>query len=258
VGAPGNKTTGEGAGCGYVYSGTNGSILLKLYGERAGDAFGSAVAGYKDKAHAFLIVGAPAAGPKKNGRVYVYSGLTDKPSFAIEADETGTGLGLMFLSVVGDLNGDKTPDVYATDFTNNARGTATGRIYVHSTSDGRRLLTLTGQTEGEGFGIGPGDAGDVNKDGYDDLVVGAWRYSVAASSGGRVYLFSGKDGSLMGTITCRIPGDTFGFDATGIGDVDGDGVIDFLLTSAWSGVNGYRSGRAFIISGKSVWGDIAK
>jgi hypothetical protein len=44
-------------------------------------------------------------------------------------------------------------------------------------------------------------------------------------------------------------GETFAFDATGMGDVDGDGNIDFLLTSAWSAVNGTRSGRVFILSG---------
>ena len=35
-----------------------------------------------------------------------------------------------------------------------------------------------------------------------------------------------------------------------LGDVDGDGAIDFLVTSAWSGVNGFQSGRVFVISGK--------
>jgi len=34
-----------------------------------------------------------------------------------------------------------------------------------------------------------------------------------------------------------------------VGDVDGDGVTDYLVTSAWSGVNGLRSGRTFIVSG---------
>ena len=65
-----------------------------------------------------------------------------------------------------------------------------------------------------------------------------------------MYLYSGKDGSLMHTYTGKVPGETFGFDATGMGDVDGDGVIDFLVTSAWSAINGTRSGRTFILSGK--------
>ena len=33
-----------------------------------------------------------------------------------------------------------------------------------------------------------------------------------------------------------------------MGDVDGDGTIDFLITSAWSGVHGFHSGRMFIVS----------
>jgi FG-GAP repeat/Tetratricopeptide repeat len=251
VGAPNNNAAGQGAGRVYVYSGKDGSVLLTLDGERAGDAYGSSVAGYKDKRYAFVIVGAPNAGARNGGRVYVYTGLTNKPTFTIEADETGAQLGAMFLSVVGDVNRDKVPDIYASDFSNNAKGNSTGRIYVVSGVDGRRLLTLTGESANDGFGIGPADAGDVNHDGYDDLIVGAWQHSSAAASGGKVYLYSGKDGSLMRAFTCRIPGDTFGFDATQIGDVDGDGAIDFLLTSAWSGINGFQSGRVFIISGKN-------
>ena len=68
----------------------------------------------------------------------------------------------MFVSVPGDVNGDGVPDVYASDYTNAAKGASTGRIYVHSGRDGRRLLTLTGEGAGEGFGIGPGAAGDVD------------------------------------------------------------------------------------------------
>jgi hypothetical protein len=50
------------------------------------------------------------------------------------------------------------------------------------------------------------------------------------------------------TYAGQVSGETFGFDATGMGDVNGDGVIDFLLTSAWSAINGARSGRMFIVS----------
>jgi hypothetical protein len=85
-------------------------------------------------------------------------------------------------------------------------------------------------------------------DGYADLIVGAWQYSGAAIGGGRTYLYSGKNGSLLKTFTCRIPGDTFGFDAVTMGDIDGTGGTDFLITSGWSGVRGFHSGRVFIIS----------
>ncbi len=248
VGAPANGAHGKNAGRAYVYSGKDGRLLMTLNGARAGDAFGSAVAGSTRSNQSFLIVGAPGAGAKHAGRTYVYKGLSATPAFVIEADETGKALGAMFLSAIGDINHDGVPDIYTSDFSNAAKGPSTGRVYVHSGADGRRLLTLTGDTAGEGFGIGPATAGDVDGDGFDDLIVGAWQYGEAAVSGGRAYLYSGKDGHLLKTYTCRIPGDTFGFDAVGMGDIDGDGTIDFLITSAWSGIHGFHSGRMFVIS----------
>ncbi len=248
VGAPGNSAGGASAGRAYVYSGKDGHLLLTLTGERAGDGFGSTVGGSTDRRNRFLIVGAPKAGPNHTGRTYVYNTLSARPQFVIDADETGSALGNMFVSVVGDLDGDGVPDIYASDFGNTAKGPATGRIYIRSGKDGHPLLTLTGETPGEGFGIGRADAGDVDHDGHADLIIGAWQYSGAAVSGGRATLYSGKDGHLLKTYTCRVPGDTFGFDAVGIGDVDGDGVTDLLLTSAWSGIHGYHSGRMFILS----------
>jgi len=248
VGAPANKAGGEGAGRAYVYSGKDGHVLLTLTGEHAGDQFGSAVTGYADAKHTFLVVGAPTAGARKTGRIYVYDRLTDKPKFTFDSDSTGNLLGYMFLSVPGDVDGDGVPDIYASDWSNAAKGPATGRVYVHSGRTGKALLILTGETAGEGFGTTHATAGDVNHDGHADLIVGSWQYAGAAISGGRAYLYSGKDGKLLHTYTSRIPGDTFGFDAVGIGDVDGDGVTDLLITSAWSGVHGFHSGRLFVIS----------
>lgn len=241
VGAPGNN---ENTGSAYVYSGRDGRLLLKLTGERAGDSFGSAVAGFSSKDATLLMVGAPSAGVKRTGRAYVYGALTTKPKFVIEPEGTGQALGGMFLSIPGDVDGDGFPDVFASDWPDRANG----RVYVHSGKDGHRLFSWAGQTPGEGFGTSASNAGDVDGDGRADLIVGAWQYSVEAGSGGRVYLYSGKNGGLVKTFTCRIPGDTFGFDAVGIGDVDGDGTVDLLITSAWSGIHGFHSGRVFVIS----------
>ncbi len=248
VGAPTNAAGGKDAGRAYLYSGKDGRKLATWTGEREGDSFGSTVAGYTRGKVTFLMVGAPAAGPKKTGRVYVYDGLSEKPRYVLESDATGAAFGYMFMSVPGDLDGDGVPDLYATDFANSARGRSTGRAYAFSGKTGKSLLTLTGETAGEGFGIGPGPAGDVDGDGRPDLVIGAWQYAGAAVSGGRTYLYSGRDGRLLKTYTCRVPGDTFGFDAVGMGDTDGDGTVDLLITSAWSGIKGNHSGRILLIS----------
>jgi predicted negative regulator of RcsB-dependent stress response len=245
VGAASSNAGGQRAGRAYVVSGKDGSVLATFDGQQAGDAFGSIVAGDKNGRGTPMLVGAPGGGPNDRGAITVVRGLTTRPTVLVAADSTGGALGAMFTSLVGD----RVPDVFASDFANSAKGPTTGRGYVVSGSDGSRLHTFTGENAGDGFGIGAPAVGDVNRDGFADLVVGAWQYSAAAASGGRIYLYSGKDGSVLRTITGRVPGETLGFDATGVGDIDGDGKLDLLVTSSWSNVNGFRAGRMYIVAG---------
>jgi hypothetical protein len=139
-------------------------------------------------------------------------------------------------------------DIYASDWSNAAHGLSTGRIYVHSGRTGGRLLVLTGENAGDGFGTSVSVSGDVDGDGRADLIVGAWQYGGAAVSGGRAYLYSGRDGRLLRHFTDRVPGDTLGFDAVGLGDIAGDGGAVLLLSAAWSAVHGHHSGRVFAVS----------
>jgi hypothetical protein len=260
VGAPLNDAAGEDAGRAYVFSGADGSPLLTLTGEEPGDRFGATSGGGMREGRMTLVVGAPGAGEGDRGRVYVHRELDERPSFVIDSDPEGVQLGGMFVSAVGDVDGDGVTDVYASDWPGNGADglQGAGRIYVHSGASGRRIHTLTGEAAGDGFGIGVADAGDVDGDGHADLVIGAWQHHEAAPSGGKVYVYSGADGSLLRTLTGKVMGETLGFDATGVGDVDGDGILDLLLTSAWSAVSGAHSGRMFIVAGAPAGGGGAR
>ncbi len=254
VGEMAGKGTVDQCGRVVVFSGKSAQALFELSGERAGDGFGNAAAAQKIADQEFLLaIGAQNAGPANRGRVYVYEIIRSKPNlrFTIEGDANSVNLGQMFLSFPGDVDRDGVPDVFASDFSDNTRAPGGGKVVIHSGADGKPLLSLFGSVPGEGLGTSPSDAGDVDGDGVGDLIVGAWQNPDRAPFGGKLYLFSlGKSGKLLRTITCKQAGDTLGFDACGIDDVDGDGKVDFLATSAWSHSPAPRTGRVFIIAGE--------
>jgi len=239
------------AGAVTVHAGRGGGVLLRLRGERAGDLFGSGLDSAPSSEGRLLAVGAMDAGPGRRGRVSVFriDAKAATPAFSFEPAESGADLGQYFVAFAGDFDGDGVPDVLASDFADRAGGANTGRVLVRSGRDGRGLLDLPGRRPGEGFGTSRGVCGDVDGDGRADAIVGAWQNGDGAPSGGRCYLVGGKDGGVLATWTSRMDQDTLGFDAVGLGDVDGDGGTDFLLTAAWSEVHGPRTGRLWVVAG---------
>ncbi len=230
----------------YAYSGKDARLLFTIAGESKSDKFGSAVSA--DIASRTLVVGAQDAGENQRGAVYCYKydSKGARLAFKVDARENCADLGQMFLSFPGDLDRDGAIDVFAVDFT---ASSSLGNIFVFSSKDGRIIHDIKGTQTGEMLGTSVSDAGDADGDGVGDLIVGAWQNREAAVSGGKVYLFSGANGKPVKSWTCKQGGDTFGFDAQGIGDVDCDGKVDFLLTSAWSPVKGVKSGRVYIFAG---------
>lgn len=150
VGAMKADAKGRDSGRVYVYSGKDGEPLFQIDGQSAGDQFGSSIDATHSGGHRLLVVGAMK--DDGVGRCSVYRCEADgaEPAFTIEPDATAKNLGQYFVTILGDVDGDEVPDVYASDWNNAAGGQNTGRVYVHSGRSGERILTLTGTRPGEG------------------------------------------------------------------------------------------------------------
>lgn len=104
------------------------------------------------------------------------------------------------------------------------------------------LFSAFGEQSGDGFGWAAEDLGDINGDGASDFIVSAPFFVLDGQVVGRVYVYSGADGALLAVHTGQGPSERLGFGASLAGDLDGDGVNDYIAGSllrvvAWSGAD---------------------
>jgi hypothetical protein len=171
---------------------------------------------------------------------------------AREKQEKWQFFGQFFASGAGDYNADGVPDAYVGDYSATVNGVAgTGNAFVFSGADGSRLLTFNGPNAGAG--VGPGRAfADIDGDGFGDLVVAAWTLSAPANAAGGVVVLSGRGGNhprpiqkFVGTIA----NDNLGVDALPVGDMNGDGLVDFMATAVGNNFAGTDVGHVYIVTG---------
>jgi hypothetical protein len=253
VGAPYNDGGGMSAGRAYVYSGQTGGLLYTFTGEASYDNCGHSVSGAGDvtnDGYDDLIVGSPGydAGGADHGRAYVYTGQLGFLYRTFTGESAGDRLGSS-VSGAGDMNHDGYHDVIIGAPYNDQGGDNAGRSYVHSGQTGAFLFIFAGGWTNCYFGYSVSGVGDLNDDGFDDVIVGAPGYDWPVAGAGRAYVYSGQTGSVLASFFGDAASDNLGCSVSGAGDVNNDGHKDLIVGVFLSDETGTDAGRADIYSG---------
>jgi hypothetical protein len=258
VGAPGSNLGNTNAGAVFVFYGgprglspTPGTTLL---GKTFDGLFGSALAavgdvngdGYQD-----LLVGAyeGVADPDAAGAAYLFyggpTGLRPAPALVLRGRGGGDQFGSA-LAALGDLDGDGLPDFAVGARKSDEAGEDAGAVYVYRGRRGGPLpepaTVLRGPGSGALFGAALAGAGDLDGDGFPDLLVGA--FGAGRAREGKVFLYRGGPGGIGDRpaleLAGRAPREHFGRALAGGGDLDGDGRPDLVVGS--EGARGKHAG----------------
>ena len=240
-----------------VYSGVDGSVLHEWLSHEFYSNFGGAVAGVGDiNGDGFddLLVGATAAdigGVHNLGAVYLYSGADGSELRRWDSEAVYTQFGKR-IAAAGDVNADGVPDIIISAV-NSEQGSVAlgGSIFVYSGADGSQLHRWDGENHYDHLGTAIAGAGDINGDGHDDILSGAYAInSGGLNDSGAAFVYSGADGSVLLHFEGTGSQQQFGSSIAGVGDVNQDGVPDILIGAPQSGEQGTsHMGAAMLYSG---------
>jgi hypothetical protein len=269
-------------------NGTNGFQLSGTLGDElgasvsAGDINGD---GFDD-----LIVGASysaAGGVAQGGAVYVVfgqrsgfaadlsvSGLNGANGFRIDSESAQAQIGFA-VSAAGDVNADGFGDLIIGARRAGPAGAYSGASYVVfgvssfaadldlSALTGANGFQINGKATGDQSGVDVSAAGDVNGDGFADLLIGARYADPGGPDSGQSYILFGKAERFGANITLaglngasgyqlhgEAAGDRSGSAVAAAGDVNGDGLADVIVGAENAGFNGSLSGSAYVVFGR--------
>ncbi len=210
--------TGAGGACG------GGATKISI--SNAGDVNKD---GYDD-----IIIGNCLGGGNYRGNTFAYfgssNGLSTVPNWVVTGEDY-SNLGSS-VSSAEDVNRDGYADVLVGgfDFVNLYYGRSTGistaaNWVVYSENNGGTNM----------FGYGMSCAGDVNGDGYSDVIISDRGYSSGSTTVGKIYVYYGHSYGLNTTAEWTITGGNYGVDlgqtVSSAGDVNGDGYSDVIIGS---------------------------
>ncbi len=266
-----------------MQDGLNGSVIATssagktLAGESINDLFGYSVAiagDVNDDGYSDIIAGAPWAesGGDDAGKVYMFFGgppsvMDAEADVTISGSDNNDNLGLS-VSPAGDVNGDGFDDIIIGSPNRYKSGNPyAGEAYIFygGPSLGSKAgypalqaddadVILSGENAQDKFGSTVSWAGDFNKDGFDDVIVGAPFADGGGNSKGRAYIYYGGI-SMNSTVDVKITGaanlDNLGSSLARAGDVNNDGYGDVIIGAPMADVDTLadNKGEAYIIYG---------
>ncbi|MBF2090873.1 MAG: FG-GAP repeat protein, partial [Synechococcales cyanobacterium K32_A2020_035] len=273
-------------------SSLDGSNGFRLDGAAAFDRSGNSVSSAGDvNGDGFddLIIGAGLANNNDSGSSYVVFGkasgfnatqnlstLDGSNGFRLDGVAAFDNSGVS-VSSAGDVNGDGVDDLIIGAFRADNNGGDSGSSYVVfgkasgfsatqnlSTLDGSNGFRLDGVAAFDRSGGSVSSAGDVNGDGFDDLIIGVNGADPNGDYSGSSYVVFGKASgfnatqnlsTLDGSNGFRLDGvaafDNSGVSVSSAGDVNGDGVDDLIIGAFRADNNGGDSGSSYVVFGKA-------
>lgn len=203
--------------------------------------------------------------------------------FKILGENAGDNAGFA-LSAAGDFNGDGIKDIAVGAYLNsNSDRTGTGAAYIIFGKTGNSNIELDdvalgvggvkiyGEFNNDRTGYSIGSIGDINGDGYSDLLIGGTLNSSSnISASGSAYIVFGKQGTTaidlrqvaLGIGGIKISGQSYwdhaGTSVANAGDVNGDGINDIIIGASYNNSDGStRNGAAYVIFGKTNMSNIS-
>ncbi len=214
----------------------------------SGEGFGATLVAWGDADGDGLpeyLAGQPGSTSPAPGCVLLHEArLATRFSEVVSEAGAGTSFGSIARSA-GDFDNDGVADIIVGEPDDSTQGLQAGRVRVFSGRSGSVLLDVLGEAGGSQLGWSVAAAGDIDRDGFADVLVGI----PFGTQAGVVRAISGRTREVLLEVDGQAPLDRFGYSITGVGDMNGDLVPDVLVGAPWNDSGALDAGAAYLVSG---------